>query len=256
MCALVCLQACVTLAQDTDAPARARRDADNPLRMIIEASKIRPRQKTVEAEPAPKTVSQKGVERPAGARQAAMAAAALRAPQDAPEHTASPLLVPATEPTKPADPLQSGQTPAARVGHEPVEVEAPAQPALPAAAPPSVPVAMAEPLTSRESASEATDAALPVLPSTAPPVSNATLELVEYVEPVLPDRLRRRLRDDGEVVVQFTVGLDGSVVDASVRSSSDGALDAVALDAVRQWRYRPIATAQAHAVQLVFRLRE
>ena len=52
MCALVCLHGCVTLAQDADAPARARRDADNPLRMIIEASKIKPRQKAVEAEPA------------------------------------------------------------------------------------------------------------------------------------------------------------------------------------------------------------
>ena len=30
LCALVCLQACVALAQDADALARAKRDADNP----------------------------------------------------------------------------------------------------------------------------------------------------------------------------------------------------------------------------------
>ena len=256
VCALVCLQACVTLAQDDDAPARARRDADNPLRMIIEASKIKPRQKALEAEPAPKAVSQRGVERPTAARQAAVTAAGLPAPHNAAERTSSLPLVPATEPAKPADPLQIGRTAAAGVGQEPAEEEAPVQSALPAPSPASVPMAMAEPLPSRESASEAPAAVLPMLPSSAAPVSNATLELVDYVEPVLPDRLRRRLRNDGEVVVQFTVGLDGSVVDASVRSSSDGALEPVALDAVRQWHYRPIATAQAHAVQLVFRLRE
>ncbi len=262
MCALACLHAGVTLGQDADAPARARRDADNPLRMIIEASKIKPRQKAVEAEPAQKAVSKRAVERPVGDRQAAMTAAGQPAPPNAPERTASLLPAPAAEPPKPEDPLQTGQTPPARVEQEPSEEEAPVQSAL--SAPPSPPsLPMAEALPSREPASEVTADAppmlpstAPTLPSTAPPVSNAALELIDYVEPVLPDRLRRRLRDDAEVVVQFTVGLDGSVLDASVRSSSDRVLDPVALDAVRQWHYRPIATAQAHAVQLVFRLRE
>ena len=55
------------------------------------------------------------------------------------------------------------------------------------------------------------------------------------------------------MVVRFTVNPDGSVADVAVRSSSDRALDPIALDAVSQWRYKPIAAAQPHAVELVFK---
>ena len=53
-CAALCLQASFAHAQDADAQARAKRDADNPLRMIIEASKLKPRQKAAEPEAAAK----------------------------------------------------------------------------------------------------------------------------------------------------------------------------------------------------------
>ncbi|HRI18723.1 MAG TPA: TonB family protein, partial [Burkholderiaceae bacterium] len=71
----------------------------------------------------------------------------------------------------------------------------------------------------------------------------------------MPERLRRRFQSDGEVVLDFTVNADGTVSDIAVRSASDKALESVAVDAVRQWRYRPISTAQAHGVHLVFKLR-
>ena len=58
------------------------------------------------------------------------------------------------------------------------------------------------------------------------------------------------------MVVNFTVNPDGSVADVAVRSSNDRALDPIAIDAVQQWRYQPIAVAQSHAVQLVFRLHD
>jgi len=85
---------------------------------------------------------------------------------------------------------------------------------------------------------------------TAPPVA---LELVSSVEPVLPDRVRRRMRRDGEVLLAFKVNPDGSVADLNVQASSDSALDEIALDAVRQWRYKPIPEARSHRLQLVFR---
>jgi protein TonB len=92
-------------------------------------------------------------------------------------------------------------------------------------------------------------AVAPLAPAT-PPVA---LELVSSVEPVLPDRVRRRMRRDGEVTLAFKVNPDGSVADLNVQASSDSALDAIALDAVRQWRYKPIAEARTHRLQLVFR---
>ena len=49
------------------------------------------------------------------------------------------------------------------------------------------------------------------------------------------------------------VRADGSVGEATVRSSPDKALEPLALAAVRQWRYKPIAEDQPHAVQMVFR---
>lgn len=63
----------------------------------------------------------------------------------------------------------------------------------------------------------------------------------------------RRLRRDAEVLLVFKVNPDGTVADLNVQSSSDSALDAIALDAVRQWRYKPIAEARTHRVQFVFK---
>ena len=68
----------------------------------------------------------------------------------------------------------------------------------------------------------------------------------------MPGRLKSRLRANAEVVVDLSIRADGSVADATIRSSSDRALDPIALEAVRQWRYKPIGASRPHAVQLVF----
>ena len=57
-------------------------------------------------------------------------------------------------------------------------------------------------------------------------------------------------------MLDFTVNADGSVSNLAVRSASDRALEPAALDAVSRWRYQPIASAQAHGVQLVFKRAE
>ena len=72
------------------------------------------------------------------------------------------------------------------------------------------------------------------VPTSAPTPAREALQLADYVEPLLPDRLRRRLQGDGEVVLTFTVNTDGSVADVAVQSSSERALETAALDAVRQ----------------------
>jgi TonB family protein len=80
------------------------------------------------------------------------------------------------------------------------------------------------------------------------------LKLVRYVEPDVPARLRGRVRANSEVTVTFRINPDGSVSDVDVRNTSNKALDPVVLDAVKQWRYEPVAEARIHAVQLVFNL--
>lgn len=60
---------------------------------------------------------------------------------------------------------------------------------------------------------------------------------VHNVAPVYPS-LARQVRVQGTVVIQAVIGVDGSVREAQVQSSVP-LLDQAALDAVRQWRYRP-----------------
>ncbi len=253
VCALVFLQAGIALAQDADTLARAKRDADNPLRAIIEASKLKPRQKAGEAEPAVKNVAGAAAARPATGRPAALIEASQPTRSGGSERTALLPFATEAERRKAADsPRIEPTSPPAGTQTIPPPAAAPVQPAPPA--PLEVPLpGPAQALTQTPAMPPTPTKTFALAPVAA---SLAALELADYVEPKPPDRVLRRLQGDAEVVVHFTVNPDGSVTDASVQSSSDEALDPIALDAVRQWRYRPIAAAQAHAVQLVFRVRE
>jgi protein TonB len=46
-------------------------------------------------------------------------------------------------------------------------------------------------------------------------------------------------RQEGTVVLRVTVDVDGSVRDLEVAQSGGEALDRAAIDALRQWRFRP-----------------
>jgi TonB family protein len=62
--------------------------------------------------------------------------------------------------------------------------------------------------------------------------------LVEKVEPVYPLAAKSR-HITGTVVIKAVIGKDGRVKNAEIASSPDPSLSSAALDAVRQWRYRP-----------------
>ena len=65
----------------------------------------------------------------------------------------------------------------------------------------------------------------------------AVPQKIRDVKPIYPDAAREaNIR--GVVIVEMTVGVDGSVMDARVVRSIP-LLDAAALDAVRQWQYEP-----------------
>jgi len=241
ICGLFAVLTFPTHAQDADPQARAKREADNPLRMIIEAGnlKVKTKPKSAETEVAAKAPAEKPAEKPAAVRPVASKPAPPALAANVPSQR---------EATAP--PVASVVAPAEESARREVATPAPADP------PPSASVSAAA-AAPNEQVTEATAPLQLALsqpaPSAALRAERATLELANFVEPALTERVRRRLRNDGEVQLDFMVNADGSVADVVVRMSNDTALDSIAIDAVRQWRYKPIAQAQAHGVQLVFK---
>jgi len=87
---------------------------------------------------------------------------------------------------------------------------------------------------------------LPAAPPAPPPAVTAPLRLhsgiqaprrIGFVAPAYP-ALARSARVEGVVIVEATIGVDGTVSAAHVLRSIP-LLDAAALDAVRQWRFAP-----------------
>lgn len=315
VCAWLALPALVAQAQPTEAQAleRAQRDADSPLRVIIEAGKIKPKAKTeADAKAESKSDAKVTVDRPAAHAVAAkppVAAAtpveressleATRAAALASVRALSPAVTPQSDaasapPTQPdssrasavdaappasaaADAGMAGQgaaaTPAptrqsARSGalpaasasaisapSDPAKVPAPSGAVNPDGSAPETPQpeAAAAPGPAAVAAAvpgPAAVAAAAETPAARPP---GVLELLSAVQPEVPERILGRMRRDGEVLVAFKVNPDGTVSDPNVESSNNAALDDIALEAVRQWRYKPIAQARIHRVQLVFK---
>ena len=205
------------MAQEaTTAAERARRDAENPLRRIIEASKIKPRVRTADTEKSPVA--------PERVQVRARTAAASETPAESPKpvEPAVAAVVPAVEPAPVALerlPEAPGAAPASTVRE--VVVAAPPPPAPP-------------------------PAAAPVAATPPPP-----LQVTTMVEPVVPRRLLDRVRGAIEVVVTFIVNTDGSVGNVAVQSSTNRLVNPTVLEAVAQWRYAPLAAPREHAVQLV-----
>jgi protein TonB len=79
------------------------------------------------------------------------------------------------------------------------------------------------------------------------------LIMISSVDPEFPMNLMRRLRK-GEVEVRFEVGPDGQVDVVSVEKTTHHGLDKAALDAVRQWRFKPTPHGHAALVDLAFNM--
>ena len=244
--------AAVAPPQEPESAARVQRDAGNPLRMIIEAGKLKVRPKGQEADSAPKRVADKPLARAPGAKPAEASGAALAGSLATTRLRPDAATGPAAQPS--AAGAVAGTTPVAGTAPVPgataVAATTPVAPTTPVAS--TTPVAGTTPGVATPAALAAllgTSAAALVTPARTVPVR---LELADYVEPVLPERLRSRLRGTPEVVLDLMVRADGSVGEATVRSSTDKALEPLALAAVRQWRYKRIDEPRAHAVQLVF----
>lgn len=73
------------------------------------------------------------------------------------------------------------------------------------------------------------------------------------VEPALDARLLPEAQRLGKVVVDLWLQADGSVASASVASPVPRALARQVLLAAQQWAFEPLAQAQAHRVELIFK---
>lgn len=196
--------------------SRVEEEANRPMRMILEAAKIKGRAKPAEPPPAPvKPVAAAARAASSPAPAPVAATTATTAPQPA------PVALPASAPEGP--PQSTVVT---------VDVDAAPRAVVPEVSPASVPRAEPE--------------AVPI--ENLPP-----LKLLNVVEPVTPRALLGKLRGEIRVDVAFTVAADGSVTEPAVRSSSHPQMNAAVLEAVGQWRYQPIASPREHAVQVVLR---
>jgi len=170
--------------------------------------------------------------RKARAEERAGAGSTSATPATAPTRATGSIAPAAAAPPK-AAPVAAAGAPAVRRVEEPV---AAAETSKPAAAMPKVEEPAPAPATPLATA-------LPAAPSKPPagaPALGNKLELVKGVEPSFPRRLVQSVRT-GSISVAFDVLPDGSVTAVQVLRSPHPGLNAAAMEAVAQWRFRPIA---------------
>jgi Meckel syndrome type 1 protein len=207
---------------DAEAMERARRLAANPMRIILEASRVRRR----DAEPAAAPIV------PVVATSTAAPAAVVSQP--------------AVEVAPRAVPV-------------PVR-EAPPPPPEPAAAVISSELTQTKAATVAAPALVATPVARPVATSTPPLPALATLsaefarpQLITRVDPEPPQRLLVDLEPNTVITAELTIRPDGSVGQVSIVSPNARALGRYVVTALQQWRFAPLPSERQWRVDLLFR---
>ena len=79
------------------------------------------------------------------------------------------------------------------------------------------------------------------------------LIMIKSADPEFPIATMRRLRK-GEVEVKFEVGPDGVVDVVTVMKTTNASLNSAAVEAVRQWRFKPTPKGHTALVDLAFNL--
>jgi TonB family protein len=177
---------------------------------------------------------------------AAPVAAAAATPAPKPVVAAAPAPKPAAEPREKTRVATAGNAAAAANGTPaPTTV---AMASIPAPAPLSdapYPSALSSP-----SADKAAAGAAPAAPP-APEEQDPGLEQIKSVQPDFPGMVVKRVRK-GNVEVRFEVEPGGTVSEAVVVESSNHKLNDAAIEAIKQWRFKPTPMYHTAAVNLVF----
>ncbi len=222
-------------AQEAPKPEleRAQKAADAVFHWIkLNADKGATRDKPAAAPaPAPAPVARKAAPAPAP-----VAAAPKPAPAAAPSAAPAPTTTAAAEtPTAVAAAPQAAPEPEPELERAPV--------VLASAAPTPAPAA---PMAAAARAAEPP-------PKPAEEEVEEPLKLLAKVEPSIPRQLAQNNFRSGFAQVQFTVGPDGLVQQASVIKASHSRLGTAAVEAVKQWRFAPIRKAREAAVEVAFK---
>ena len=219
-------------ADAASAPSeRVRREAANPMRIILEAAKIRRKPQEAEAQ------------------------AVANTPLPTPAVVSIPVALPAPLPTAVAVPEQ----PTAAL--ESLPPPPTATPALdPTLLPPhseanleapmvAVPMMATAPAVSRLAGL----VGFAPLPAQVPtPVPSAPPRLLAQVSPEIPGNVLRRVREFTELEVQLTINRDGSVTEVSVVSPGFRAVEPYVVEALERWRYEPQAQRRIQKLVLIF----
>ena len=247
--ALACIWAWPALAQSARpdpaeaaaAMERAQRLAANPMRVILQAGKIR--RKSVGAEAAPEPADAANLRRTAAVTSVA----------------ATPTVTTTTTATATAATTAAAAgtaAPAAATRAAPVEAAPSISTALVFQASQLMPPA-ANAVASLENtaAPEALSAAVPkmVAPQTLlAPLPSVQPTLVSTVEPDIPARLLRDTGGVNEVLADLSLRADGTVAEVQLISPYPRSWRSYLVAALEQWRFEPLASARVHRIQLVF----
>jgi len=227
-------------AEAKAAMERAQRMADNPMRVILQASKIKRKgNETDTPEPVVDPASVRRTSARSGAEPAARDAAA--APAGVSTKPAAPPPVVGT-----ATPAVAAPAPAPAAEPPPAKVMPSALLATTAAG--SVPaLEIAQPV---EAASVTTKAvapqAIPIVPANVRPT------LVTMVEPEIPVRLLGDTSRVAEVFADLSLREDGSVAEVMVLPPVPRSWKSYITAALEKWRFEPLPVARVHRVQLIF----
>jgi hypothetical protein len=223
---------------------RARRQAANPLRLILEASKTRRRPGEADAAdaadaPAPRSASTRvapltsagGYAEEATPRQATAATPRVHA------IVATPIASVAAE----ATPVATVAPPA------PIETQITLSSTALQARGNAVPVSRLDSVAPASALQE-----LPAPASALPPPPPAAPKLITMIEPVLPARALAEAGSIRELPVDLVIRADGTVASATVAAAAPRQLVRAVVQALEQWRFEPLPGQRAHRVQLVF----
>lgn len=221
-------------AEAAAAMERAQRLAANPMRVILQAGKIRRR--AVEPDVLPDAAD------PASLRRVAVRAA----PETSPA-VAAPVAAAATAPVPRVETAVPAPTPAPAAGEGittslVLQSNQLATPARTEVAPlQGTPVAPAAGALPKMVVPQALLSALSVQP-----------KLVTMVEPDIPSRVMLTAQPVNEVAAELSLRADGTVAEVTLLPPVPRAWQPYIVEALRQWRYEPLPGARTHRVQLVF----
>lgn len=233
-------------APTTEAQAameRAQRLAANPMKVILQASKIRRRPNEGEPEPADPNILRRTAVR------AEAPAAAPPPPQ--PRVAAAPAPAPTTTAPAPTTTAQAAPPPtSAAPAPEPPAPNKTMPTALAAGSGAGGPVPAIEPAPLVDAAPPMAKAVAPTALPVVAPAAQPTL--VTMVDPEIPVRLMADGSRIKEIFADLQLRADGSVAEVKLVPPVPRGWQPYIIGALERWRFEPLPSARTHRVQLVF----